>query len=86
MSPHRKLSKKDSKDKFIDQLINMAKYEKMNKSEKIQYLEALIAVKEDELRKKTDRVLEGGDAFDLVLSNQRYFAVSQDKYASKAKE
>ena len=58
----------------------------MNKSEKVQYLEALIAEKEDVLRKKTDRILEGGDAFDLVLSNQRYFAVQQDKYASKAKE
>lgn len=49
-------------------------------------MEALIAEKEDVLRKKTDRILEGGDAFDLVLSNQRYFAVQQDKYASKAKE
>ena len=75
VSPHRKLSKKDSKDKIIDQLINKAKYEKMNKAEKVEYLEALIAEKEDVLRKKTDRILEGGDAFDLVLSNQRYFAV-----------
>ena len=35
VSPHRKLSKIDSKDKFIDQLINKAKYAKMNKSEKV---------------------------------------------------
>ena len=38
------------------------------------------------LRTQTDEALSGGQAFNLVIENQRYFAICQDKYSSLAKK
>ena len=38
------------------------------------------------MRTRTDETLQGGNAFNLVVENQRYFAICQDKYANLAKK
>ena len=38
------------------------------------------------LREKTDRALQSQKAFDAIMENQRFFAVSQDKFANLAKK
>ena len=53
---------------------------------KLDYLKVKTQECEEALRLRTDQALQQEKAFELILDNQRYFAVSQDKYAALAKK
>jgi len=58
----------------------------MKPSDKLDYLREQISLCEERLRENTDRALQKDKAFELIMENQRFFAVSQDKYANLAKK
>lgn len=61
-------------------------YDEMEPADQTDYLKVKIMEHEQSLKGKTDRTLQSQQAFDLILDNQRFFAQSQDKFASFAKK
>ena len=61
-------------------------YDQMDSADKIDYLKVKIQQYEQSLRERTDHTLQSQRAFDLILDNQRFFAVCQDKFSNLAKK
>ena len=58
----------------------------MDQADKMDYLKVKIQQYEQSLRERTDHTLQSQRAFDLILDNQRFFAVCQDKFSDLAKK
>ena len=67
-------------------MVFKVEYENMEPADKLDYLRVQIQESETVLRERTDRALQSEKAFEAILENQRFFAVSQDKYANLAKK
>ena len=67
-------------------MVFKVEYEQMEPADKLDYLRVQITESEATLRERTDAALQSEKAFDLIMENQRYFAVSQDKYSNLAKK
>lgn len=52
---------------------------------KLDFLKVRIQECEGMLRERTDQALQKDRAFEMIIDNQRFFAVTQDKYAALAK-
>ena len=73
-------------NRATDMVWKLVEYDNMNAGDKLDYLKVTIQKCEAALRQRTDRALQSQRAFDSIIENQRYFAVSQDKYANLAKK
>ena len=67
-------------------MVFKVEYAMMDPADKLDYLKVQIQDSETALREKTDRALQSQRAFDAIMENQRFFAVSQDKFANLAKK
>lgn len=79
-------NRKNNIDKKASAMVFKVEYDEMDGPDKLDYLKVQIQESETKLREKTDRALQSERAFEAILENQRFFAVSQDKYASLAKK
>ena len=73
-------------DQLAKELVDKVQYNQLSQTEKIEFLDIQVSDKEQMLRTRTDETLSGGQAFNLVIENQRYFAICQDKYSNLAKK
>ena len=62
-------------DELATEMMSKVQYDQFNIDEKIEFMKIQVNDKEQQLRLRTDETLSGGAAFNLVIENQRYFAI-----------
>ena len=86
-APITKPSKQpDQVEDLAEELQKKVQFNQLNQDEKIEFLNIKVNDKEKLLRQRTDETLQSGSAFNLVVENQRFFAICQDKYANLSKK
>ena len=71
----RDKKRKTEMDERASRMVMQVEYEVMDPGDKLDYLQVQISESETALRERTDRALHSDKAFNLILENQRYFAV-----------